>query len=240
MTNHLNVYELPIATNVCAQVLREVMALNQVGFAHVAMQPKAVSLLHQHLAMSEIYFILKGEGILYHGDKALEVTKGAYQVIPPQTPHKLRNIGDSSLEHLVFAVPPFDSADVHLVDDVEKQYSLQKPRQHNITISQDGTFIYELLSSQERQTLGMGLAFGILPPGKKAIAHYHKIIEEVYYVISGEGKLFLNNSTYNLQKGDVIHVPINTVHGLESSALWGLKILCMSSPAYMDEDFIKK
>src|SRR4030042_6527110 len=95
---------LPIyATN----YLGEVISLPKVSLAHVLMEPGNVSLWHRHSNMSEIYFILEGEGILYHGDKALQAENGAYLLLPPDTPHKLRNTGNSALEHLVLAVPPF-------------------------------------------------------------------------------------------------------------------------------------
>ncbi len=239
MTGHLNVYELPTATNVCDQILREVMVLNQVSFAHVTMDPRAVSLLHQHFAMSEVYFILEGQGILYYGNKALEVTKGAYQVIPPRTPHKLRNTNNASLEHLVFAVPPFNPADVHLVDDSLKEYSLKTFENGNPIIAQDGAILHELLPPLERLSLNMGLAFGLLSPRKKATPHYHEKSEEVYYVVYGQGKLSLGDSTYNIRKGSVIYVPTKTIHGLENTATdKELEVLCLSSPPYTDEDFL--
>ena len=189
--------------------------------------------------MSEVYFILEGEGILYHGDNALEVTKGAYQIIPPRTSHKLRNIGNSSLEHLVFAIPSFDSRDVYLVDDSEKECSLEKFENGNPIIARDAALVYELLSSRERLELGIGLAFGILPPRKKATLHYHEKSEEVYYIVSGQGRLSLGDSSYDIQKGNVVSVPTKTIHGLENTATnKKLEVLCLSSPPYTDEDFL--
>jgi mannose-6-phosphate isomerase-like protein (cupin superfamily) len=113
----IDVYELPTVSNVCNQNLREVISLPKVSLAHVMMNGDNVSLWHQHSRMSEVYFILEGEGILYYGNRALQVEKGIYVVLPPHTPHKLKNTGKSDLEHLVFAIPPFDSHDVELLGD---------------------------------------------------------------------------------------------------------------------------
>jgi mannose-6-phosphate isomerase-like protein (cupin superfamily) len=104
----IDVYELDPVENVCDQTLREVISLPKVSLAHVIMDEGNVSLWHQHSRMSEVYFILEGEGILYYGNEALQAKKGAYLIIPPNTPHKLKNTGKSDLEHLVFAIPPFD------------------------------------------------------------------------------------------------------------------------------------
>ena len=109
----IDVYELPTADNVCNQILREVISLPKVSMAHVTMNPGNVSFWHQHSKMSEIYFVLEGDGILYYGDKSIKAEKGAYLMLPPKMPHKLRNTGNSNLEHLVLAIPPFDPNDVN-------------------------------------------------------------------------------------------------------------------------------
>ncbi len=99
--------------------------------------------------------------------------------------------------------------------------------------------MYELLSSRERLELGIGLAFGILPPRKKATLHYHEKSEEVYYIVSGQGRLSLGDSSYDIQKGNVVSVPTKTIHGLENTATnKKLEVLCLSSPPYTDEDFL--
>ena len=61
----INVYDLPTVDNICNQILREVLSLPKVSIAHVIMNPGNVSLLHQHLKMSEIYYILDDLRILY-------------------------------------------------------------------------------------------------------------------------------------------------------------------------------
>jgi len=119
MTNPklIDVYGLPTVDNVCNQILREVLSLPKVSMAHVTMKPGNTSLWHQHSRMSEIYFVLDGEGVLFYGNKSIIAKRGTYLMLPPKTPHKLRNTGNSDLEHLVFAIPPFDPKDVELLDD---------------------------------------------------------------------------------------------------------------------------
>lgn len=237
--SHLNVYDLPIVDNVCNQILREVMSINGVSFAHVTMDSWSVSLLHQHLKMSEVYLILSGNGILYHGDKALETTRGTYLVIPPETPHKLRNTGSVPLEHLVFAVPPFDPSDVRLLEDNNREPTPQKTDYYaNSVTALDGATVYELLLPNERKDLGIGLAIGSLPLRKDAIPHYHKKSEEVYYVISGRGKVKVDERIFEVQKGSAIYIPKNAIHGLQNSTDEKLEVLCLSSPFYTHEDFI--
>lgn len=205
------------------------------------MNPENTSLWHQHSRMNEVYFVLDGEGLLFYGDKSIIAKKGTYLMLPPKTPHKLRNTGNSDLEHLVFAIPPFDPNDVELLDDfanekeVPETFDYEKPP---IT-ALDGALIYELISPNERNRLDVALAVGFLPKGKRAIPHYHKISEEIYYVSSGSGKVRVSDETFEIKKGSVIYVPKNKVHALENkSDVDELHVLCVTSPAYTEEDFI--
>ncbi len=58
----LNVKTLPVAANVCGQVLREVEKQPAWSMAHVVMNPLASSLWHQHEKTAEIYVILRDYG----------------------------------------------------------------------------------------------------------------------------------------------------------------------------------
>lgn len=237
----IDVYELPTASNICNQILREVISLPKVSMAHVIMAQGNISLLHRHSIMSEVYFILNGEGILYYGVKALNVEKGAYIVLPPNMAHKLKNTGDCDLEHLVFAIPPFIPEDVEVLEDTDmedvipQKFSYDKPPMTAL----DGATIYELISEDYRKKLDVALAVGILPTGRKAIPHYHKVSDEVYYIVSGEGKARVGNIEYSIKKGSVIYVPIDMVHALENTnTTEEMQVLCLSSPSYTDGDFI--
>ncbi|MFH1174982.1 MAG: cupin domain-containing protein [archaeon] len=236
----IDVYELPAVDNVCNQVLREVISLQNVSLAHVIMHAGNVSLWHQHARMSEIYFILDGEGIVYHGNKGMRVEKGAYLVLPPSTPHMVRNTGTSDLEHLVLAIPPFAAEDVELLDvPTEDSAPEQFMYVQSPITALDGALIYELMTAEERKRLDVALAVGVLPQHRKAIPHYHADSEELYYVIDGRGKVRVGEQTFAVKRGSVIYVPTNTVHALENgSAAEELAILCVSSPAYAEGDFI--
>ncbi len=237
----IDVYTLPTVDNICNQILREVISLPKVSMAHVTMNPGNVSLWHQHSMMSEVYFLLEGKGVLYYEDKSIRAEKGTYLILPPKTPHKLRNTGSSNVEHLVFAIPPFNPNDVELLDDFANEKSTPdrfKYDKRPIT-ALDGALIYELIPSNERERLDVALAVGFLPKERKAIPHYHKISEEIYYVSSGIGRLRVGQENFNIRKGSVIYVPRDIVHALENkSDSEELKVLCVTSPAYTEGDFI--
>jgi len=235
----INIHDLPAVANVCNQILREAIKLKDVSIAHVRMNPNDISLLHSHKKLTEIYYILNGEGTMYYGNKAISAGKNYSLIIPPDIPHKLRNLNGGFLEHLVFSVPPFDNEDIRLLDeksDVTPIENLKKDSKP--IISMDGALVHELLSKEEQSKLGIELAYGILEPQKKATRHMHKISEEVYYIISGEGKAVVGDKAFDARQDIIIYVPTDTFHGLENQSSEKLEVLCLSSPPYTDEDFI--
>jgi mannose-6-phosphate isomerase-like protein (cupin superfamily) len=95
------------------------------------------------------------------------------------------------------------------------------------------------MNADERKNLDVALALGFLPAGRKAIPHYHRISEELYYVTDGIGKVKVGEQTFDVKKGSVLYVPVNQAHALENgSDSEELKVLCVSSPSYTEEDFI--
>ena len=110
----VNVYELPITVNICDQMLREVARTPAWSIAHVLMNPKSHSRLHEHRMMREAYIITKGSGRLVRGDTNLLVQAGDVVCIQPLERHRLINTGVMSLEHFVLASPLFDPEDVYL------------------------------------------------------------------------------------------------------------------------------
>jgi len=235
----LNVYGLVPVYNVCNQTLREVFRFPNFSMAHVMMDVHEVSQLHEHRKMKEFYFITQGDGIFFSADKSFRVGEGGFFIVPKNTPHKLRNLGKERLEHLVFASPPFNSKDVfELYDDISRPMSQGQESDKKPFTALDGAVVYELDSAEERQENGFGFAYGHSGPLRKAKFHFHNISDEVYYVLSGEGKVRLDNLTSPIKKGSVIYVPIGVKHGLENTSEEELRVLCFSTPEYKEGDFI--
>jgi mannose-6-phosphate isomerase-like protein (cupin superfamily) len=240
----IDVYGLPPVSNVCDQTLREVIALPDFSLAHVIMDPLRVSLLHKHDRMSEIYYVLNGEGILFCGTDAIRVMPGSCAFIPSSTPHKLWNSGESKLEHLVIAAPPFDPSDVIVLDAASNadEYFFDSRGvsfAHQPIVAQDGAVVRELLSRESRDVSRVGLAVGSLSPKREAALHKHLMSDEVYYVVSGEGRVSLGDAVHDVKADSVVYIPRGAVHGLQNLGGKALEILCISSPPYSDDDFIR-
>lgn len=68
--------------------------------------------------------------------------------------------------------------------------------------------------------LGVGLL--LYAPGQTTPDHKHSDIDEVFYVISGEGIITINNEKVPLKEKDIIFSPKGETHGFDntSSSNW--------------------
>ena len=61
--------------------------------------------------------------------------------------------------------------------------------------------------------------------------HAHKVQEQVYYVLEGEGLLTLNDERHLMRPHDYVYVPPGVRHSFTNTGLAGLVFLVMTTPA---------
>jgi quercetin dioxygenase-like cupin family protein len=61
--------------------------------------------------------------------------------------------------------------------------------------------------------------------------HVHKVQEQVYYVLEGEGLLTLNEERHLMRPHDYVYVPPGVRHSFTNTGLAGLVFLVMTTPA---------
>lgn len=235
----LNVKDLPIAVNICEQVLREVEKQSAWSMAHVVMNPMAASLLHNHQRMTEIYVITKGYGEFGLGipdpdGSYRQVAAGSVYEIAVGIPHMLRNKSSGHLEHLVFALPPFDPTDVHLLGEkrlAEDVYPLSLPEVQECF---DGAKIL----SYAFPHLDLSIAFGwvINDSARRKQPHYHKEITESVFVVEGKGFIEIDRVRQPIQPGDWMRIDPETEHALVNESPEDMVVVCTCSPAFQMED----
>ena len=71
-------------------------------------QPKGYCDVHAHEVAENIYYILRGEGIVELDGKRFPVSPGTVIFIPPKVKHAIRNTGFEDLIFVVAASPPQD------------------------------------------------------------------------------------------------------------------------------------
>ena len=65
-----------------------------------------------------------------------------------------------------------------------------------------------------------------IAPGERTAVSYHRVAEELYYVLSGSGTAVLDGQPRAIAGGDLLRLPPGTTHGFitESAALHMLNI----------------
>jgi mannose-6-phosphate isomerase-like protein (cupin superfamily) len=69
---------------------------------------------HVHAKTEEIYYVLRGHGIMTVGDEQREVVPGDGILIPPGARHKISNTGEEPLVFLCCCAPPYSHEDTIL------------------------------------------------------------------------------------------------------------------------------
>jgi len=84
------------------------------------------------------------------------------------------------------------------------------------------------------------LAEEILPPGCAVTPHHHREIEEIYYIVSGQGVMTVDSETREVEAGDAVYVPRGQRHTLENTGVQPITLLVACGPAFFYEDEIKE
>ena len=77
------------------------------SLAHATLAPNTASVPHRFFTASEVYYILKGIGIMHIDKETAEVSPGDTIYIPPQAVQYIENTGDVDLEFLCIVDPPW-------------------------------------------------------------------------------------------------------------------------------------
>jgi quercetin dioxygenase-like cupin family protein len=73
-----------------------------------------------------------------------------------------------------------------------------------------------------------------MPPGKAHKFHRHPAMEEIIYVISGQGEQWVDRDSRILGPGEIAHIPRDVVHGTYNTSDEELVFLAILSPAKFD------
>jgi len=120
---------------------------------------------------------------------------------------------------LLLAVPFFSVAQLQSLDTIKAP------------INYDG--IYSRMVASD--SLSSSFVIFIKKEVKK---HRHISHTENVFILEGEGEMLLGDKTFKVKKGDMIFIPINTVHSLKVTTSIPLKVLSVQSPRFDGKDRI--
>lgn len=84
------------------------------GVAHATVPIGEKSMTHIHKNSQEIYYILRGSGIISIAGEERAANPGDSIFIPPKSEHNIRNTGKEDLELLCFSIPEYTHEDTVL------------------------------------------------------------------------------------------------------------------------------
>jgi len=100
----------------------------------------------------------------------------------------------------------------------------------------DGTALRELVHGpKEGLKLGYSLAHARLAPGKSSLLH-RLTGSEVYYLLSGHGRMEIDGEMKDVTAGDVIYIPPKSVQRIANIGADELAFLCLVDPAWREEE----
>lgn len=105
-------------------------------------------------------------------------------------------------------------------------------------ITKDGSEIRELLAHRNSAIRNQSLAEARLPAGASTQEHYHARSEEIYFILSGEGRMRIEGELADVKAGDAVAIPPGRKHKLWNTGTQPLALLCCCAPAYEHSDTI--
>ena len=105
-------------------------------------------------------------------------------------------------------------------------------------ITKDGSEIRELLAYRNSCIRKQSLAEARLKPGTSTTPHFHKEVEEIYFILEGEGMMKIGDQTSVVHSGDAIAIPPGAIHTISNVGPGLLRFLCTCAPAYENEDTV--
>ncbi|MBN2101273.1 MAG: cupin domain-containing protein [Candidatus Aenigmarchaeota archaeon] len=102
-------------------------------------------------------------------------------------------------------------------------------------VAGDNCILRELLGKKDN-IVNYSLAKAIVKPGDITYKHKLKESSEVYYILEGDGLMYIDNETKEVGSGDTIYIPHNSVQRIKNTGDKNLVFLCIVEPAWCPED----
>lgn len=91
-----------------------------------------------------------------------------------------------------------------------------------------------LLSPQNTASQNLSLQVSEIPIGSEQPIHNHEP-EQCYYIIKGNGLMFIENESRKVKAGDAIFIPSNSKHGIKNLGNDILEYITANAPVFSKE-----
>ena len=84
---------------------------------------------------------------------------------------------------------------------------------------------YFLIDPEDSPSRNLKMGHTIIYPTGKTTGHAHEDMEEVYYILSGKGRMVVGEDEFPIQAGDAFYVPFGEYHVTYNTGNQALAIL---------------
>ncbi len=100
--------------------------------------------------------------------------------------------------------------------------------------TRDGSMIRSILDRSNAPVRNQSLAEATVEAGRITERHHHRLSEEFYFILEGEGVMEVDGEERRVRAGDGILIPPGAWHRIR--ALTRLRFLCCCAPPYSHDD----
>ena len=115
-------------------------------------------------------------------------------------------------------------------------FDISKCPRHRVM---DRSLLCELLHPRnvpEAGDLPLSIAHAIVPAGEFTLPHRLKTATELYYILSGTGRIHIGTESVVVHPGQIVLIPQQETQYLENCGTTDLSFLCIVAPAWRADD----
>jgi len=199
---------------------------------------------HFHNHMEEMYFILDGEAEFTINGHTSTIAGPVAVPCRMGDSHAILNVTDQPVKWMNIAV----STRKGIYDKFDLGDDRVGAAQDEIPVFVNGRFDKSLLEPSPNLHGGTGTALYrrvlqpevfftnwsfvdhlVLPEGVTVGKKRHANVEEIYYIVNGEGTITINDETAPIRKDDALAVSLNDVHSIANSGDSDLEIIIIGA-----------
>jgi mannose-6-phosphate isomerase-like protein (cupin superfamily) len=102
--------------------------------------------------------------------------------------------------------------------------------------SGQGEIIRELAGLAQATARRLSLAEVTITPSGGSREHYHRQMEEVYYLLQGQARITLGEETRVIGPGDSVVIPVGAPHKIVNVGDTDVVMIVACAPAWHEED----
>lgn len=211
------------------------------------MEPGGGVAEHFHNTVEEMFTVLDGTAELTVDGRTSVVTGTVGAPCRLTHAHAIYNPTDHKVDYMNINVPlARGHYDASNLEDSRDKVAYKDPIPQFITMRMDKA----LLRPEEHYRGGQGtvryrrvldpdvfltnwayMDHLLIPPGASEGLHRHAGVEEIYYVMDGQGQVTLNNETAPIRKWDAIPIHLNEAHAFTNNSSADLELMIIGIAA---------